>query len=167
MHKGNLIAATSGRSFWILDDLSAGTSVQEGPAGILDAIDLRSLCGEWRQRVGRPDEEFTGANTFRGVNPATGVVIHYHLPELKKDEYITIEIKDADGNPCGRFSSKADEGFKKWDGGPRAEPLLPKKQGLNRFVWDTRYSTMPGVPGVYIEGGLQRTQGAAGKYRSR
>jgi hypothetical protein len=32
----------------------------------------------------RTEDEFTGAGTFRGVNPATGVVLYYQLPELKK-----------------------------------------------------------------------------------
>ena len=58
-----------------------------------------------------PSDEFTGANTFRGVNPATGVVVYYQLPELKKTDEITMEIKDAAGNLVRSFSSKADEKF--------------------------------------------------------
>ena len=79
-------------------------------------------------------EDFTGANRYRGVNPASGVVIYYQLPELKKDDQITMEIKDADGNVVRTFSSKADETYKRYEGAPRAEPLLPKNKGLNRFV---------------------------------
>ena len=41
VHQGNLIASTSGRSFWILDDLCADQAVQEGPAGLLDALNRR------------------------------------------------------------------------------------------------------------------------------
>ena len=57
----------------------------------------------------RTDNEFTGASTFRGVNPATGVVLYYHLPELKKDDEISMEIKDASGATIRSYSSKADE----------------------------------------------------------
>jgi hypothetical protein len=48
------------------------------------------------------------------------------------------------------FSSKADDKYKKYEGVPE-EPLLPKKTGLNRFVWDMRYATMSGVPFVDME----------------
>src|SRR5947207_889470 len=109
-------------------------------------------------------EEFTGANRFRGVNPSTGVVIYYQLPELKKDDHISMEIKDADGNLVRAFSSKADEKYKKYDGAPKQDPLLPKVKGLNRFVWDMRYPTMPGVPNVYMESSYAAHKAPPGKY---
>ena len=68
----------------------------------------------------RTEDEFTGANTFRGVNPATGVVLYYQLPELKKTDEITMEIKDAAGNVVRSFSSKADEKFIRYDGWSKA-----------------------------------------------
>jgi hypothetical protein len=109
-------------------------------------------------------EEFTGANSFRGVNPATGVVLYYQLPELKKDEHLTLEIKDAAGHPVRSFSSKADEKYVRYDGAPRPEPLLSKGKGLHRFVWNLRYATMPGVPGVYIESSYNGHKAPPGKY---
>jgi hypothetical protein len=112
----------------------------------------------------RADDEFTGANTFRGVNPATGVVLYYHLPELKKTDEIALEIKDAAGVTVHSFSSKADPKFVRYEGGPRPDPLLPKAKGLNRFVWDTRYPTMVGVPNVRIEGGFAGHKASPGKY---
>jgi hypothetical protein len=107
------------------------------------------------------EDEFTGASTFRGVNPATGVVLYYQLPELKKTDEITMEIKDAAGNTVRSFSSKADEKFVRYDSGPRPEP---KAKGLNRFVWDTRYPTMVGVPNVRIEGSFAAHKAPPGKY---
>jgi hypothetical protein len=112
----------------------------------------------------RSDDEFTGANGFRGVNPPTGVVVYYQLPELKKTDEITMEIKEAGGNTVRRFSSKADDKYTKYDGAPRPEPLLPKAKGLNLFVWDMRYSTMPGVPEVRIEGSYAAHKAPPGKY---
>src|SRR5204862_6536049 len=109
-------------------------------------------------------EDFLGPTAYRGVNPASGVVIYYQLPELKKDDQITMEIKDADGNVVRTFSSKADETYKKYEGAPRAEPLLPKNKGLNRFVWDTRYLTMPGVPDVDMEVSFAGHKAPPGKY---
>jgi hypothetical protein len=112
----------------------------------------------------RTDNEFTGASTFRGVNPATGVVLYYQLPELKKDDEISMEIKDASGATVRSYSSKADEKFVTYDSGPRPDPALPKGKGLNRFVWDMRYETMVGVPGVRIEGGFAAHKAPPGRY---
>ncbi|MSO49874.1 MAG: glycosyl hydrolase [Acidobacteria bacterium] len=164
VHKGNLIAATSGRSFWVLDDLSlirqfkkdtpAFSIFQPGPA----------ILANGGSELNGSDEEFTGANKFRGVNPANGIVLYYTLPELPKTDDITLEIVDADGKAVRTFSSKKAD-FKKWDGGPDADPALPKGKGLNRFVWDMRYPIIPGVPGVYIEASYDGHKAIPGKYR--
>ncbi|HJS22857.1 MAG TPA: hypothetical protein VJ751_00715, partial [Pyrinomonadaceae bacterium] len=164
VHKGNLIAATSGRSFWILDDLSVLRQYKkDAPSFSIYRPDGTYLVNG-SSELDRTEDEFTGANTFRGVNPATGVVVYYQLPELKKSDEITMEIKDSAGKVVRSFSSKADEKFVKYDGGPREEPVLTKAKGLNRFVWDMRYPTMVGVPGVRIEGSFAAHKAPPGKY---
>ena len=112
-----------------------------------------------------PPEDFTGANPFRGVNPANGIVLYYQLPELAKTDDITLEIADASGRVVRTLTSKKDTSFKRWDGGPPAPATLPKSKGLNRFVWDMRHNTMPGVPGVYIEANYRGHKASPGKYR--
>ncbi len=163
VHKGNLIAATSGRSFWILDDLSLIRQYRRDAFTIYRPDGVYVVNGS--SELDRTDDEFTGADTYRGVNPATGVVVYYQLPELKKTDEITMEIKDASGNTIRSFSSKADEKFVKYDGGPGPDPVLPKAKGMNRFVWDRRYATMPGVPGVYIESSYSGHKAIPGKYK--
>src|SRR5258705_10337211 len=108
--------------------------------------------GNGCREMDQPEDEFTGANRLRGVNPANGVVVYYQLPELKKTDEITMEIKDAGGNTVRGFSSKADEKYTKYDGAPKPEPLLSKAKRLTSFEWHMCYSTTPGVPGVSIEG---------------
>jgi photosystem II stability/assembly factor-like uncharacterized protein len=164
IHKGNLIASTSGRAFWILDDLSVIRQYKkDAPAfGIYRPGDAYVVNGS--SELDETSEEFTGANKFRGVNPATGVVVYYRLPELKKDDQISMEIKDAAGNIVRTFSSKPDERYRKYEGAPKAEPTLPKNKGLNRFVWDTRYATMPGVPDVDMESSYAGHKAPPGKY---
>lgn len=164
IHKGNLIAATSGRSFWILDDLSLIRQHQKNAASFALYRPDNVYLANGGSELDQSDEEFTGANVVRGVNPATGVVVYYQLPELKKDDHITLEVKDAAGSLVRSFSSKANDKFAKYDGGPRAEPLLPKAKGLNRFVWDLRYATMPGVANVYIESSYAGHKAPPGKY---
>jgi photosystem II stability/assembly factor-like uncharacterized protein len=164
IHKGNLIASTSGRGFWILDDLNVLRQYNKDTPSFAIYRPDNAFLVNGSSELDETNEEFTGARPFRGVNPATGVVIYYQLPELKKDDQITMEIKDANGKLVRSFSSKADEKHKKYDGGPKAEPLLTKKQGLNRFVWDMRYATMPGVPNVYIESSYAGHKAPPGNY---
>src|SRR5438132_1031976 len=109
IHQGNLIAATSGRGYWILDDLSVLRQFKnEAPAfSIYRPSDAYLVNGS--SELDDTSEEFTGANRYRGVNPSTGVVIYYQLPEMKKEDQISLEIKDADGSLVRTFSSKAAE----------------------------------------------------------
>ncbi len=164
IHKDDLIASTSGRSFWILDDLSLIRQYKKitDSFSVFQPEDTYLVNGSSALDESGPD--FDGTNKFRGVNPSTGIVIYYHLPDLKSSENISLEIKDADGNLVRTFSSKRDSTYKKYDGGPSEEPVLSKVKGLNRFVWNLRYPTMAGVPGVYIESSYSGHKGSPGKY---
>ncbi len=164
VYKGNLIAATSGRAYWILDDLSVIRQYKKDAPAFSIYQPSGAYLANGGSELDDSDEDFTGANRSRGVNPANGIVLYYHLPELKKTDEIALEITDANGKVVRAFSSKPVDGFKKWDGGPPAEPVLSKTAGLNRFVWDMRHPTMPGVPGVYIEAGYQGHKAVPGKY---
>ncbi len=164
IHQGNLIASTSGRGFWILDSLSVIRQYKKDAASFAVYRPDNAYIVNGSSEMDQPDDEFTGANRFRGVNPATGVVVYYQLPELKKTDEITIEIKDAGGNIVRSLSSKADDQLTKYEGAPKPDPLLPKAKGLNRFVWDMRYATMPGVPGVDMEISYAGHKAPPGKY---
>ena len=164
VHQGNLIAATSGRSFWILDDLTLIRQYKKDTPAFSVYQPASAYLVNGGSELDDPDEDFTGADTFRGVNPANGIVLYYRLPELKKTDEVTLEITDAEGRPVRTISSKKDADFKKWDGGPGPDPVLPTSTGLNRFVWDMRYPTIPGVPGVYIEASYAGHKAVPGKY---
>jgi len=164
IHKGNLIAATSGRAFWVLDDLSVLRQYKKDAAAFSVYQPTPAYLATGSSELDETDDEFTGANRFRGVNPANGIVVYYNLPELKKDDTLTMEIRDAEGVLVRTFSSKAEKSFKRYDGGPDAEPLLSKSKGLNRFVWNMRYASMPGVPNVYIEASYAGHKAIPGKY---
>jgi hypothetical protein len=77
---------------------------------------------------------------------------------------IHMEIRDQSGFLVRKLSSKVDSTYSKYEGGPPAEPLLSKSKGLNRFVWNLRYSTMPGIPNVYIESSFRGHKASPGKY---
>ena len=164
IHKGDLIASTSGRSFWILDDL--GLIRQYKP--VIDSFSVYKpedvYLANGYSELDETDEDFDGTNKLRGVNPATGLVIYYNLPAVKPNTTISMEIKDANGVIVRTIHSKKDSTYKGYDGGPSPEPILSKSKGLNRFVWDLRHATMPGIPGAYIESSYSGHKSIPGTY---
>ena len=165
VHQGNLIASASGRAFWILDDLALLRQYKPNAPTLQAYQPAPAYLVNGSSELNTNDADFTGADPFRGVNPANGVVFYYQLPEVKKTDAITLAIADASGRTIQTFSSLKDTTFAKWDGGPPAASALPAAKGLNRFVWDMRNATMAGVPGVYIEASYRGHKVPPGRYR--
>ncbi len=164
VHQGDLIAATSGRSFWVLDDLGLVRQYKNSdPTLSLFQPEPAMLVNGYSELDGSAPD-FDGTNLYRGVNPATGLVVYYQLPELKTSENLVLEIKDSQGNLVRTFSSLRDSTRKQYDGAPPADPTLSKSKGLNRFVWNLRYPTMVGVPNVYVESSYRGHKASPGKY---
>ena len=157
VHQGDLIAATSGRSFWVLDDLSLIRQYKSEEGFKLYQPENPMLINSYSEMDGSSPD---GTNPYRGVNPATGLVVYYQLPELKSSESVIMEIKDAQGNLVRSFSSVKDT----TNSAQSSDPLLGKSKGLNRFVWNLRYPTIASVPGVYIESSFRGHKASPGKY---
>jgi len=165
VHKGNLVVATSGRSFWILDDLSTLEKYQPTKKGLNIFEPANALNGSWYSPLNSNSDKFKGTNAFNGVNPANGMVIYYELPKVSDSTHISLEILNEKGVVIGDFSSKKDKNAPKFNGGgPSSVPILDKKEGLNRFVWDMRYAQLPGIPNVYIEAGFRGHRASPGNY---
>ncbi|WP_297693363.1 glycosyl hydrolase [uncultured Eudoraea sp.] len=165
VHQGDLIVATSGRSFWILDDLGALAqyNTQNSDIGIMKPED--SYNGSWDSPLSNNSSSFKGTNPFHGVNPANGVVLYYELPESSEAEEITLEILNEEGKLIRKFSSKKDPNYKKNNGGgPPPAPVLSRDEGLNRFVWDMLYPIIPGIPDTYIEANFRGHMAPPGTY---
>lgn len=165
IHHDNVIVSTSGRAFWILDDLPLIRQYKKDINGLTLYHPAPIYLVNARSELDKTDSEFTGLHASRGINPASGTVIYYNLPELKDSQDITIVISDTKDKVIRKYSSKTDANFKKYDGGPKEEPTLSKNKGLNRFVWDTRCSTLPGVTDVYIEGSYRGHKVPPGMYK--
>jgi photosystem II stability/assembly factor-like uncharacterized protein len=165
VHQGDLIVATSGRSFWILDDLGALAqyNTQNSDFGIMKPED--SYNGSWDSPLSNNSSSFKGTNPFHGVNPANGVVLYYELPESSEAKEITLEILNEEGKLIRKFSSKEDPNYKKNNGGgPPPAPVLSRDKGLNRFVWDMLYPIIPGIPDTYIEANFRGHMAPPGTY---
>jgi len=148
-----LVVATQGRAFWILDDVPL--LYQLTPAALDERAHLyqpkdvyRSQRGEFEAPTGR-----TG-----GQNPPGGAAIYYSFHTKPKGE-VTIEILDADGKPVKKLSSiekKEDEPADpeaEQFGPPRGPRKLPTETGLNRFVWNLRYEDATKFPGMIMWAG--------------
>lgn len=165
VHQGDLVVATSGRSFWILDDIIALSQYQPSKKGLQILKPKDAYNGSWGSPLSGNSSSFTGSDAFNGINPANGVVLYYELPKLADSASITLEISDANGKLIRSITSEKDPTYKPHNGGgaPPA-PVLSKKEGLNRFVWDMKYPIMPGVPDVYIEAGFSGHKVSPGTY---
>ncbi|MGB5360273.1 MAG: glycosyl hydrolase [Eudoraea sp.] len=165
VHQGDLIVATSGRSFWILDDLGALAQykTQNGDLKIMQPE--AAYNGSWRSPLNENSDKFDGTHPFSGVNPANGVVLYYELPKITDSTEISLEILNEKGKLIRKISSVRDPNYKKHNGGgPPPAPVLSKEEGLNRFVWDMGYPIIPGIPDVYIEANFRGHKVPPGSY---
>ncbi|WP_034258288.1 WD40/YVTN/BNR-like repeat-containing protein [Altibacter lentus] len=156
VHKGDLLVATSGRSFWILDDLAVIAQYKKKKEGLHIFTPEPAVNGSWYSPLSGNAAAFDGTDPFEGVNPANGVVLYYTLPKIHDSIPIRMEIKNAKGEVIRTVSSEKDKKYVPNDGGgPPPAPVLSKNEGLNRFVWDMRHPIMPGIPNTYIEAGFR------------
>ncbi|MFY0687149.1 MAG: glycosyl hydrolase [Cyclobacteriaceae bacterium] len=162
----DLIVATSGRSFWILDDLPLLRQYnKENKVQLFQPAD--AIYGTWGSPMSSDITTFDGTDPFVGINPANGVVIYYQLSNPVDSLELTLEILDDTGKIVRSFSSKSDPDFQRYAGGPSANPTLPAKAGLNRFVWNMRGEGMIGIPTAYIEASYTGHMVNPGAYQLR
>lgn len=171
VHHDDLLAATMGRSFWILDDIEV---IREFDAAAISSFKIYQPADVIRtssySSLNQPsdvDEPSSPAPAFVGTNKASGAVFYYQLPDVKKDTTITLQIINSRNEVVRTYSSKADEGYVGYPGGPDEEPKLPVRKGLNRFVWDLRGEPIAGVPTVFIEESFDGYRVAPGEYTAK
>jgi len=147
----DLVAATHGRGFWILDDITPLRQVNSA-SGAQDAI-LFAPTIAWRVRWNTssdmpwPKEEPTGAN------PPDGAIINYYLKTAQSGP-VTLDIRHANGRLVRRYSSQdpvapipdaqAAPVPTYWYRQPQA---LEASAGMHRFLWDVHYQPLAGAGG--------------------
>ena len=148
----DITIATMGRSFWVLDDLGLLRQFEGNKTTFKLLTPEDAIIGNWSSQLNYSSNSFSGADDSKGVNPANGIVFYYYIPDNLKNKELSLEIKDESGNTVRTISSKANPNYLRYPGGPSPEPILANKVGLNRFVWDMRHPSLPGIPTAYIEG---------------
>ena len=155
-----MVVATHGRAFWILDDVTPFRQIAAGASG--DAPLLFAPRPTVRMRIyegfgggaiagmvnhghaatsvvsyvptKRPDGTTRKEYVNAGTNPPAGVILHYYLSEAPADD-LTVTVRDSTGNVIRSYTSGAKEG----------EDTAPAHEGVNRLIWDMRYSGAPKV----------------------
>jgi len=143
VHENDLVVATFGRSFWILDDV---TPLRQLDAGVA-AADVWLFRPENAIRIRASSDQGTPVPKDEALapNPPEGAVLDYFLRD-KPQSAIQLEILDAEGKLVRRFAS--DEVLRKtnpndvpiqveWIRDPK--PLLAEA-GMHRFVWDLHFA---------------------------
>ena len=146
----DLVVATQGRSFYVLDDMPL---VRALASGKLPDSPLHLFAPKPTYRyIGGGGFGGGGGSTDAGKNPPAGVVLYYNLKAKPKSD-VVIRIKDASGKLVNEISSKPEPkepSMLEEDEDRRAAPKPGTKPGLNRFVWDLRYSDAVKFPGMIL-----------------
>jgi photosystem II stability/assembly factor-like uncharacterized protein len=154
----DLIVATHGRSFWILDDLTP--LHQLTPEVARAERHLFKPRDVWRVRGTGDGGGGTGGQPQRraiGQNPPNGAVVFAYFRQKPEGE-VTLEFLDARDSVIRRFSTK-----------PRAPTdSLKVSAGMNRVVWNLRYPDATRFEGMILwGGGTQGPVAVPGRYKAR
>lgn len=170
---GDLIAATHGRSFYVLDDISVLR--QTSPAIASAKVHLYKPRDTYRIDWGGGFGGRAGGPV--GQNPPSGVIVSYHLATAGQD--VTLDFLDATGKLIKSFNSRPDTtqggggrgGRGGRGGGPGFGPPTNRttnNAGLNQFAWNMRYPDAVTFPGMILWAGDTRGPIApAGTYTVR
>jgi len=146
--ENDLIVATQGRAFWVIDDL---TMIQQKDNSILNKnIYAFNVNDAYR---------FDGFQNLKpvnaGTNPPNGSVINYYLKEAADSAKVSIDIMDRNKKLIKTFSTNAKEKNDK----------IEVSSGMNQFVWDMKYAPAEKLDGQIIwHGNVPGPTAAPGQY---
>lgn len=145
----DLIVATQGRSFWVLDDLNV----------LWDELGAATDKDELRLFSVHPTVGYGGGgktSETAGTNYPSGVQVYFNLPEIS--EAVELKFMDSNGELIRAFSTTAKEKVDK----------LTLEKGMNVFNWDTRYERADEFEGLLMWWGtLDGPKAPPGSYTAR
>jgi hypothetical protein len=162
--QNNLVAATQGRGFWVLDDLfvveQASTDIAAKPLHIYRPHTTHMLPAA-------PE-----ADEFEGKNPSRDVPFYYFIRDENEEGELTIDILDDSGNVIRHYSSEESEHDR-----CRISNMDPRrpfeiehptiKQGLNKWGWNLRSENIRCIPNIPLFAGFNGPRVVPGRYRAR
>lgn len=145
VHGDDLVVATHGRSFWILDDLAPLRQLndQVAKSNIYLFAPQEALRWRWNRNTDTPLPPEVPA----GANPPDGAILDYYLAANAKGP-VTLEILDDKNELVRRYSSavKAPSMEKIAAEHPipmywvRPTQILSGEAGMHRFIWNVHYA---------------------------
>ena len=154
----DLVVATAGRSFWILDDLGAIQNSYDTS----EKLKIVQPKASYRIFGGSQDKPVPGL----GQNPKSGVTVDYYLPKKLDSTELKLEIVQ-NGKVIRSYTNQKPKEFKSWPGGPSKPETLPSKKGYNRFTWNFRMETLPSIEKVFVFGNSAGHRIGPGDYTLR
>ncbi len=147
----DLVVATQGRSFWILDDL---TIVQNNKEDCLNRKLFVFPVNDAYRMHGYVDSNIQNG----GMNPPNGVVINYYLKDVNDSSEVKVTIYDRQRKAVKTFTKDAKE----------KKDQITFVNGMNRLVWDMQYEPGEKIEGMVLwNGSAGGPKAAPGKYSAR
>ncbi|MFC2160750.1 glycosyl hydrolase [Acidobacteriota bacterium] len=144
----DLVVATHGRSFWILDNLTPLHQITE------DVAKMEVFLFKPRDAYRMGGGGRAGQNV--GQNPPSGSVVYFYLKE-KPEGPVSLELLDENDRGIQTFASRnamaQSSGQMSGRAGGFGSRSLTAEAGMNRFVFDMRYPGAERVPGAILWGG--------------
>jgi hypothetical protein len=144
----DLVVATHGRSFWVLDDLTPLRQVNAQTA----QADVTLYQPETTVRQHFPTD--FDARQPVGKNPPPGAIIDYYFKSAPKGE-VTLDVLDGKGQLVRHLTSKDKKEEKQppeWPDQVEIPKTIPAEAGMNRFAWNLRYDDPVQTPGAFYAG---------------
>jgi photosystem II stability/assembly factor-like uncharacterized protein len=167
--QGQVVAATHGRSFWVLDNLALLEQLTHTPAVARDAVYVFAPEKAWLTHAyGEAAPEFRDPES--GDNPPFGATVFFHIPTGYDGKTpATLTFEDAQGKVVRSFTlhlktekEKQEEAAEKGENPPdhslesaieqrqeAEEKLTAVEPGMNSFQWDLRYPPAVEVNGYH------------------
>ena len=139
----DIVVGTHGRSFWILDNISALRQLT--PDMVAKPAVLFKPQAAWRIRSSMYTDTPVPQEESAGLNPPDGSIIDFYLKEKTPGE-VKLEIIDSKGKTIRSFSSNDKPYTKPEDNVPdywvRPQQILQSAPGAQRFIWDLHYAPL-------------------------
>ncbi|HXQ97867.1 MAG TPA: hypothetical protein VN774_05455 [Candidatus Limnocylindrales bacterium] len=176
IHGDDLIVATHGRGFWIIDNISSLRQIAAMTAAP-DTMLFKPVTAV-RMRTGGSGGTPLPYGSAETDNPPTGAILDYYLTSTASAP-VTLEILDKSGKTVRTYSSAdsgAGGGRRGGGGGGRGgAPNIPAywnrppetlsaAAGMHRWVWDLHYAAAPGAGGGGRGGGGGASWALPGNY---
>lgn len=131
----NLIAATQGRSLWMIDDLTVLHQLTSNK--MKEDVILFKPQNSYRMGGGRGMTSRTA-----GTNHPGGVAINFYIKEKGETDVVSISIHDSAGKHIRTYSTKPNK--------EREDGKLSVKDGNNIFYWNMMYTGAERVQGMIL-----------------